>query len=128
MFVSLQSILYKQIDVTKVPVDVVLDRDKLSADGSIELDLYAISEDGSLIGYCTSKDGSKWNTIRIRNVETLKDYEDELHYVRSSSISWRHDNSGFFYSVCNAVLSIVIKHLNCCKIYFPAILKRSLRK
>lgn len=94
------SIIYKQIDVTKEPVDVVLDPNQLSEDGSIALDVYGSSGDGSLIAYGITKDGSQWNTVKIRNVSSLQDYEDDvLHYVRHSSISWTNDHKGFFYSV-----------------------------
>lgn len=92
--------MYKQTDVTKDPVDVVLDPNEFSVDGSIALDTFASSPDGRLFAYGTTKGGAQWNTVKIRNVETLKDYEDDiLHYVRYSSISWMHDNEGFFYSV-----------------------------
>lgn len=78
---------------------MVLDPNQLSADGSIALSTTGISEDGSSFAYGTAKSGSQWNIIKIRNVETLKDYPEELHYVRYSKISWMPDNNGFFYSV-----------------------------
>lgn len=104
MKISLRcSALYKQTDVKKEPVDVVLDPNKLSKDGSIAVELTSFSEDGNWLAYGMVKSGSEWVSIKIRNVETLKDCKEVLQYVRNSAISWTHDNKGFFYSVCTYV-------------------------
>lgn len=92
------SVLYKQTDPKKDPTEKVFDVNELSKDGSITLSLTSISNDGSLLAYALTSKGSEWKTVKIRNIETLKDYADELKYVRYSTLSWR-DNEGFFYSV-----------------------------
>lgn len=78
---------------------MILDPDQFSVDGSIVLSIHRFSEDGKLLAYCKSKRGSQWNILKVRNVETLKDCPEELHFVRHSRISWHHENKGFFYSV-----------------------------
>lgn len=58
-----------------------------------------ISPDGSLFAYKLSVGGSDWTDIRVRNVETGKDYPDVLSHLKFSDISWTNDNKGFFYTV-----------------------------
>lgn len=97
------SVLYKQIDVKKDPTVSVLDVNKLSTDGSIALGTFRPSRDGSLFAYGLTTNGSEWNTIKIRDVETRKDYPEELKYVRYSEISWYE--KGFFYCVCTKMVT-----------------------
>lgn len=93
--------MYKQTDVRKKPVDVVLDPNTLSKNNSISVSLIKIALNGEMIAYGTSENGSEWLTIKIRNVETLKDNPgEELRFVRYSEVSWMSNNKGFFYSVC----------------------------
>lgn len=91
--------MYKHTDLKNSPVDVLLDPNKFSDDGSIALGIQSASADGLLYAYGLTESGSEWNKIKIRNVETLEDYPEELLYVRRSEISWTNDNEGFFYSV-----------------------------
>jgi prolyl oligopeptidase len=44
-----------------------------------------------------TKGGSDWSTIRVREVSTIKDLDEELVWVKFSSMSWTPDNKGFFY-------------------------------
>lgn len=87
-----------QQDPTKK--DVVLDVNELPKDDCVALGAYHPSADGSLLAYSLTVNGSEWHTIKIRNVDTLKDYKEELKYVRYSSIFWYRGNEGFFYIVC----------------------------
>lgn len=58
----------------------------------------AFSDDGNLWAYMIGSAGSDWKTIKVRDMRTLKDYKDELKWVKFSSIEWTPDNKGFFYS------------------------------
>lgn len=77
---------------------VLLDPNKLSADGTTSLADHEPSEDGKLLAYAVSEAGSDWNTIRVRDIATGKDLADVVRWVKFSGISWKKDGSGFFYS------------------------------
>jgi prolyl oligopeptidase len=77
---------------------VLLDPNKLAADGTVALAGYKPSEDGKLLGYLISRGGSDWNEILVRDVATGKDLADHLKWVKFSGISWAKDGSGFYYS------------------------------
>lgn len=57
------------------------------------------SPDGSLFAYQLSLAGSDWAEIRIRDVETGKDYPDVINYLKFNEVDWTEDNKGFFYKV-----------------------------
>ncbi len=93
-----QSVLY----VGRTPDDpqarVLLDPNTLSADGTVALTNYAVSDDGKLLAYGLATAGSDWNEWRVRNVETGEDLPDRLQWVKFSGASWTKDGKGFFYS------------------------------
>ncbi|AEP11845.1 prolyl oligopeptidase family serine peptidase [Chloracidobacterium thermophilum] len=93
-----QSVLY----VGRTPDDpqarVLLDPNTLSADGTVALTNYAVSDDGKLLAYGLATAGSDWNEWRVRNVETGEDLPDRLQWVKFSGASWTKDGRGFFYS------------------------------
>lgn len=77
---------------------VLLDPNRLSPDGTVALTEYAISEDGRLLAYGLSASGSDWQEWRVRAVDTGRDLEDHLKWVKFSEASWTNDGRGFFYS------------------------------
>jgi prolyl oligopeptidase len=92
-----QSILYKAASLD-APREVLIDPNTLSDDGTVALAGSAITEDGSLIAYALADGGSDWRTWKVRDVETGKDLQDTVRWVKFSGIAWLPDNSGFFYS------------------------------
>ncbi len=76
----------------------LLDPNKLSADGTVSLTGFDVSEDGSAIAYGLSRAGSDWQEWRVRDVATGKDRDDIVEWVKFSGASWAHDGSGFYYS------------------------------
>ncbi|MDQ3012588.1 MAG: prolyl oligopeptidase family serine peptidase, partial [Acidobacteriota bacterium] len=77
---------------------VLLDPNKLSADGTIALSGNAISDDGKHLAYGLSSSGSDWTEWRVREIETGRDLPDLLQWVKFSGASWTKDGKGFFYS------------------------------
>ncbi len=75
----------------------MLDPNTLSADGTVSLESWAVSEDGRWLAYATSGSGSDWRTWRVRDVSTGADLPDCLEWSKFSDAAWRHDGSGFYY-------------------------------
>ncbi|MHC4696252.1 MAG: prolyl oligopeptidase family serine peptidase [Planctomycetota bacterium] len=92
-----QSVLYTMRHLDDEP-RVLLDPNKLSEDGSISLYGKAVSEDGRLLAYGLSDQGSDWQEWKIRDIETGKDLNDHLKWIKFSYASWTKDSKGFFYT------------------------------
>ncbi|MEW6302918.1 MAG: prolyl oligopeptidase family serine peptidase [Verrucomicrobiota bacterium] len=92
-----QSVLYVADSLEAGP-RVLLDPNKLSADGTVALSGYEISDDGNYMAYGLSSAGSDWQEWKVRDVRTGQDRADHLKWVKFSGASWRKDGSGFFYS------------------------------
>ena len=92
-----QSVLYVQ-DTAEAEPRLLLDPNALSADGTVALNGFSVSDDGKLLVYSLSQGGSDWQEVHLRDVDTAEDREDALQWVKFSGFSWTHDNAGFFYS------------------------------
>jgi prolyl oligopeptidase len=92
-----QSVLYVAESLEAEP-RVLFDPNVLSPDGTVALAGYRISEDGKLIAYGLAKAGSDWQEWRVREVDSGKDRDDVLEWVKFSRASWAKDGSGFYYS------------------------------
>eukprot|EP00164_Ancoracysta_twista_P001386 GFYU01001808.1.p1 GENE.GFYU01001808.1~~GFYU01001808.1.p1 ORF type:complete len:731 (-),score=242.18 GFYU01001808.1:192-2330(-) len=77
---------------------VFLDPNKLSEDGTTSLGSSKFSKSGDLFAYSLSHSGSDWKTLYVKNVETGKDLDDKLEWVKFSSMAWTHDDKGFYYA------------------------------
>lgn len=92
-----QSVLYMQKSPTG-EATVVLDPNKLSADGTVALTSTEFTKDGTLMAYGVSASGSDWQEIHIRNIDTGKDFDEVLKWCKFASIAWKRDKSGFWYN------------------------------
>ncbi|MES2899470.1 MAG: prolyl oligopeptidase family serine peptidase [Pseudomonadota bacterium] len=92
-----QSVLYTMRSLADTP-RLLLDPNTLAADGTVALAGTAVSPDGKYLAYGTAASGSDWNEWKVRDIETGKDTEDHLKWVKFSSTSWTKDGKGFFYS------------------------------
>lgn len=92
-----QDILYVQDSLEGEP-HVLLDPNALSEDGTVSLNTFSVSEDAKYLAYALSSSGSDWATIKVMRIEDKNVEPDTLSWVKFSSISWTHDNKGFFYS------------------------------
>ncbi|NNG25777.1 prolyl oligopeptidase family serine peptidase [Telluria aromaticivorans] len=92
-----QSVLFTQKSLGDSP-RVLLDPNSLAADGTIALAGIEVSPDGKLLAYSTAASGSDWNEIKVRDIETGKDLEDHVKFVKFSNTAWTKDGKGFFYS------------------------------
>jgi prolyl oligopeptidase len=77
---------------------VLVDVNKLAADGTLALDWWVPSDDGKYVTYGTSPSGSELSTLHIIETATGKLLPDSIERTRAASIAWKLDNSGFFYT------------------------------
>jgi prolyl oligopeptidase len=75
---------------------VLLDPNHLSPDGAVAVIVTSLSDDGRYFAYSVADAGSDWQIIRVRDVTTGEDLDDELRFVKFTNIAWWKD--GFFYS------------------------------
>ena len=76
----------------------LLDPNTWSDDGTVALAGAVPSPDGTRVAYLIQDGGSDWRTIRVVDVETGAELEDEIEWVKFSGLSWAKDSSGFYYS------------------------------
>jgi prolyl oligopeptidase len=84
---------------------VLLDVNELAKDGTVALDWFFPSKDGSLLAYGLSKNGSEQSTLRIRNVAEGKDLPDTIERTRACSLAW-DGNGAFYYTRYPAIGSV----------------------
>ncbi len=77
---------------------VLLDPNKLSADGTVALSSYQVSDDGNYLAYAISRSGSDWKEWHVRDIRTGKDLAEEIKWSKFSGASWSKDHKGFYYS------------------------------
>jgi prolyl oligopeptidase len=92
-----QSPIYTTKSLDQAP-SLLLDPNTLSADGTVALGSYSISEDGKYMAYGVQTSGSDWIEWHVRDVETAKDLPEKIEWSKFSGASWTKDNKGFFYS------------------------------
>ena len=90
-----QPVLYVQNGLQDRPRSV-LDPNKLSPDGSIAVGEYAVSPDGRLLAYLTSRGGADVRETHVRNLSTGRDLTDVVHGALTS-VCWTRDGRGFYY-------------------------------
>lgn len=91
-----QSVLYRQKGEDG-DVEVFLDPNKFSEDGTTSLAGVAFSRDGSLVAYQLSEGGSDWRKVVVIRAEDKSMVGDTLLDVKFSGMAWR-GNEGFYYS------------------------------
>ncbi|HEV7347790.1 prolyl oligopeptidase family serine peptidase [Telluribacter sp.] len=90
-----QSVLYRQKGLNGTP-EVVLDPNKLSADGTTRLTVFSLSKDGAYAVMGFSQGGSDWQEYQVMDMKTLKMLSDKVEWVKVSGAAWQ--GNGFYYS------------------------------
>ncbi len=90
-----QAVYFLQAGETGEP-QLLLDPNRLSADGTTRVASFTFDGAGTRIAYMISQSGSDWQQIRVMNLATRLDLADRIDWVKVSSIAWFGD--GFFYS------------------------------
>ncbi|WP_227687013.1 prolyl oligopeptidase family serine peptidase [Spirosoma arboris] len=92
-----QAVLYRQkgLDASAKP-ELVIDPNKLSADGTTRLGAFSLSKDGKYAVVGLSKGGSDWQEYQIMDLATKTYLPDKIEWVKVSGAAWQGD--GFYYS------------------------------
>ncbi|MFT4062518.1 MAG: prolyl oligopeptidase family serine peptidase [Edaphocola sp.] len=91
-----QSVLFVQKGLEGTP-EVLLDPNKLSADGTVALQATEFSKKQKYFAYAVSASGSDWQEIYVIDMATRQLLKDKLAYVKFTGISWAGED-GFYYS------------------------------
>lgn len=94
-----QSALYRSATENGA-AELVLDPNKLSADGTVALNTVELSHDGKYLAYSIARSGSDWNEIYVMDLATKQLMGDVIKWVKFSGIAWQGD--GFYYSAYDA--------------------------
>ena len=79
--------------------EVLIDANSMSADRMTGVLIAGISRDGSILAYGVRQGGEDEFSIRLFDVGSRRDLTDELPRARYGNASWKHDHSGFYYTV-----------------------------
>jgi prolyl oligopeptidase len=90
-----QPLLFYMKSLENVPY-AWFDPNKLSENGTTALTQTVPSPDGKYVAFQVSEAGSDWNSIRVKDVKTLKALPEVISRVKFSGIAWFKD--GFYYS------------------------------
>ena len=90
-----QSVIYIQKGLDG-EAEVFVDPNKLSEDGTVRISLVGFSKENHYVTIARSEAGSDWQELRVMEVESKKELDDRIQWVKFSGASW-HGN-GFYYS------------------------------
>ncbi len=92
-----QSVLYvaEGLDAQR---RMLLDPNKWAEDGTEALAGWVPSDDGRYLAVGVASGGSDWREWKVMDVKSGNFLDDHLKWVKFSSVSWKPDGSGFFYS------------------------------
>jgi prolyl oligopeptidase len=77
---------------------VLVDPNVLSREGLVSLDWWFPSDDGTLLAYGLSQNGSEQSTLYVMNTLTGEKLPDVITRTRYTTLAWKKDKSGFYYT------------------------------
>ena len=80
------------------PDRVLLDPNALNASGTTALDWFYPTDDGKLLAYGLSEDGSEESLLHLMDVDSGRLLPDRIPNTRAADLAWLPDNSGFYYT------------------------------
>ena len=76
----------------------LVDPNLLDPSGTIALDWYYPSDDGRLLAYGLSENGSEQSVLQVLEVDTGSNLADRIPHTRAADLAWLPDGSGFYYT------------------------------
>lgn len=80
------------------PDRVLLDVNQLNPLGTTALDWFYPSDDGRLLAFGLSENGSEDSVLLLLDVESGDRRPDRILHTRAADLAWLPDNSGFYYT------------------------------
>ena len=77
---------------------VAVDPNALDPAGTTALDWYYPSDDGRLLAYGLSRNGSEQSVLHVLDVEEGTNLPDRIPHTRAADLAWLPDASGFYYT------------------------------
>lgn len=77
---------------------VLIDPNGFSKDGATALAEWEPSPDGRHVVIAKQDGGSDWRTLTILDVDSGRELDDRIHWVKFSRLEWDAKGEGFFYS------------------------------
>ncbi|MEP6686723.1 MAG: prolyl oligopeptidase family serine peptidase [Gemmatimonadales bacterium] len=77
---------------------VALDPNALDPAGTTAVDWYYPSDDGALLAYGLSENGSEQSVLHVLDVVRGVTLSDRIPRTRAADLAWRPDGSGFYYT------------------------------
>jgi len=77
---------------------VLLDPNALNAEGTTALDWWHPSDDGALLAYGLSQNGSEESVLHVMDVATGGLLPDRIRHTRAADVAWLPDAAGFYYT------------------------------
>jgi prolyl oligopeptidase len=75
-----------------------VDPNALDAAGTTALDWYYPSDDGRLLAYGLSENGSEQSVLHVLDLETGQTLPERIPRTRAADLAWLPDGSGFYYT------------------------------
>ncbi|MDQ6633312.1 MAG: prolyl oligopeptidase family serine peptidase, partial [Gemmatimonadota bacterium] len=92
-----QNVVFEQASLAGTPRELI-DPNKRSADGSVQLSGYVPSPDGKHLAYSLSVGGSDWSEVHLMQLADKRELADTVHWTKYSTPAWTNDGKGFFYT------------------------------
>ncbi|WP_163971895.1 prolyl oligopeptidase family serine peptidase [Oceanobacillus halotolerans] len=93
-----QPVLSRSTSLDLENPEVIVDPNSLHEEGAAAITSMAFSKDHGYLAYAISYNGSDWQEIKIKDLETKKDFPEVINWCRFTNIAWNKESSGFYYS------------------------------
>ena len=96
-------LMYIDIDIDKsentcaFEEHVLVDPNRESETGTVALDWWYPSPDGTMLAYGLSRSGDEWSVLHIMDIKTMELLPETIERARYAGVTWKKDNSGFYY-------------------------------